>query len=265
MANNKNPESNLVENINYKLGFDYEVKKNKYKYNSYLKKFIVFVISVIKKVFNMIKNLFKYAIPDIFINLYDAKKYSYTITLININRLNIDQIKDYIFKNYYGKLNKPEEIDRDKLLNDLVVFKAYKEDLEINIKNDNLFKEFFELLLKVVTIFISLNSIIEKIDVNIERSKGLVIDLGFLTILMIGFLLIWIFMTIGKNSDSSRLKVVNYGIYTLEAIKEDMVEVSEDKAYKLVAKRLINENSDECLDPNIHYVMFMESLEDNTK
>lgn len=126
-----------------------------------------------------------------------------------------------------------------------------------------MFKEFFELLLKVVTIFISLNSIIEKIDVNIERSKGLVIDLGFLTILMIGFLLIWIFMTIGKNSDSSRLKVVNYGIYTLEAIKEDMVEVSEDKDYKLVTKRLINEKPDECLDPN-HYVMFWESLEDKS-
>lgn len=211
--NNKKLGSNLVENINYKLGFDYEVKKN--KYNSNLKKLIVIVISGIKKIF-------KYDIPDIFINLCDAKKYSDTITLININRLNIDQIKDYIFKNYYGKLNKPEEIDRDKLLNDLVVFKAYKEDLEINIKNDNLFKEFFELLLKVVTIFISLNSIIEKIDVNIERSKGLVIDLGFLTILMIVFLLLWIFMTIGKNSDSSRLKVVNYGIYTLEAIKEEM-------------------------------------------
>lgn len=73
MANNKNPESNFVENINYKLGFDYEVKKNKYKYNSYLKIFIVFVISVIKKAFNIIKNFFKYEIPDIFINLYDAK------------------------------------------------------------------------------------------------------------------------------------------------------------------------------------------------
>lgn len=225
MANNKNPESNLVENINYKLGFDYEVKKNKYKYNSYLKKFIVFVISVIKKVFNMIKNLFKYAIPDIFINLYDAKKYSYTITLININRLNIDQIKDYIFKNYYGKLNKPEEIDRDKLLNDLVVFKAYKEDLEINIKNDSLIKDIFTLFISVLGIYVSIPSILQEIGTNrLETANNgdTIILIGFATIFIVVFSVIWVFIRTDKKSDSSRLKVVNYGIYTLEVIKEEM-------------------------------------------
>lgn len=225
MANNKNPESNLVENINYKLGFDYEVKKNKYKYNSLIKKFIVFVISVIKKVFNMIKKFFKYVIPDIFINLYDAKKYSDTITLININRLNIDQIKDYIYKNYYGKLNKPEEIDRDKLLNDLVVFKAYKEDLEINIKNDSLIKDIFTLFISVLGIYVSIPSILQEIGTNrLETANNgdTIILIGFATIFIVVFSVIWVFIRTDKKSDSSRLKVVNYGIYTLEAIKEEM-------------------------------------------
>lgn len=225
MANNKNPESNFVENINYKLGFDYEVKKNKYKYNSYLKIFIVFVISVIKKAFNIIKNFFKYEIPDIFINLYDAKKYSDTITLININRLNIDQIKDYIYKNYYGKLNKPEEIDRYKLLNDLVVFKAYKEDLEINIKNDSLIKDIFTLFISVLGIYVSIPSILQEIGTNrLETANNgdTIILIGFATIFIVVFSVIWVFIRTDKKSDSSRLKVVNYGIYTLEAIKEEM-------------------------------------------
>ena len=225
MANNKNPESNFVENINYKLGFDYEVKKNKYKYNSYLKIFIVFVISVIKKAFNIIKNFFKYEIPDIFINLYDAKKYSDTITLININRLNIDQIKDFIYKNYYGKLNKPEEIDRYKLLNDLVVFKAYKEDLEINIKNDSLIKDIFTLFISVLGIYVSIPSILQEIGTNrLETANNgdTIILIGFATIFIVVFSVIWVFIRTDKKSDSSRLKVVNYGIYTLEAIKEEM-------------------------------------------
>lgn len=225
MANNKNPESNLVENINYKLGFDYEVKKNKYKYNSLIKKFIVFVISVIKKVFNMIKKFFKYVIPDIFINLYDAKKYSDTITLININRLNIDQIKDYIYKNYYGKFNKLQEIERDKLLNDLVVFKAYKEDLEINIKNDSLIKDIFTLFISVLGIYVSIPSILQEIGTNrLETANNgdTIILIGFATIFIVVFSVIWVFIRTDKKSDSSRLKVVNYGIYTLEAIKEEM-------------------------------------------
>ena len=225
MANNKKLGSNLVENINYKLGFDYEVKKNKYKYNSFLKKIIVFVISGIKKFFNMIKKCFKYDIPDIFINLYDAKKYSDTIILININRLNIDQIKDYIYKNYYGKFNKLQEIERDKLLNDLVVFKAYKEDLEINIKNDSLIKDIFTLFISVLGIYVSIPSILQEIGTNrLETANNgdTIILIGFATIFIVVFSVIWVFIRTDKKSDSSILKVVNYGIYTLEAIKEEM-------------------------------------------
>ena len=173
----------------------------------------------------MIKKFFKYVIPDIFINLYDAKKYSDTITLININRLNIDQIKDYIYKNYYGKLNKPEEIDRDKLLNDLVVFKAYKEDLEINIKNDSLIKDIFTLFISVLGIYVSIPSILQEIGTNrLETANNgdTIILIGFATIFIVVFSVIWVFIRTDKKSDSSRLKVVNYGIYTLEAIKEEM-------------------------------------------
>ena len=153
---------------------------------------------------------------------YKVKKSDKTIKLKNINSLNIEQIKDYIYNNYYVKFKSCKTIKRDKLLKDLVVFKTYKEDLEIKIKNDSLIKDHFDLFLKVITIYISLHSISLKISNNAENDKDYIAGLLIVITFIIVFSVIWTFITTGKKSDSTRLKVVNYGIHTLEAIKEEM-------------------------------------------
>lgn len=214
----KNYESNLVENINYKLSYDYEIEK-----------------------------------PDKF---------------ITINSLKVEKIKDYIYKNYYVKSDDIDNIDKDKLLKDLVVFKAYKEDLEINIGNDSLIKDIITIFLSVLAIFVSIYSISQKTnsydiiintitnipntDLNkiisanninnasfIENNKELLVQISLILIMILLFIVMWSFIIRGKKSDSERLKVVNYGIHTLEAIKEEKNlvktknQVRKDKGRKM--------------------------------
>lgn len=156
---------------------------------------------------------------------YKVKKSDKTIKLKNINSLNIEQIKDYIYNNYYVKFRKCKSIKRDKLLKDLVVFKTYKEDLEINIKKDSLIKDIFTLFISILGIYVSITSILQKIGTNkleIANNGETIVFIGFAPIIILIFSVIWAYISTDKKSDSSRLKVVNYGIHTLEAIKEDM-------------------------------------------
>lgn len=168
----KNSNSDLVENINYKLSFEYEVKN--------------------------------------------------TDTITTINNLNINQIKDYINKNYYEKFNKIDDIDRDKLIKDLVVFRGFKEELEINLKNEDLFSFFMMFLLNITSVVLNLNKSLQIVDSKI------IVDTMFLITIILGFSIIWLFIRTGKKSDSSRLKVVNYGLQTLEVIKEEIDAKKKD-------------------------------------
>ena len=156
---------------------------------------------------------------------YKVKKSDKTIKLKNINSLNIEQIKDYIYNNYYVKFKSCKTIKRDKLLKDLVVFKTYKEDLEIKIKNDSLIKDIFTLFISILGIYVSITSILQKIGTNkleIANNGETIVFIGFAPIIILIFSVIWAYISTDKKSDSSRLKVVNYGIHTLEAIKEEM-------------------------------------------
>lgn len=174
---NKNPETNFIDNINYKLSYAYKVEKG-----------------------------------------------NKTNTLYSIKNLNIYQIKEYIYKNYYVepiynnyyvKSSRVKIINRDKLLKDLVVFKAYKEDLEISIKNDNLFIVFITISLNMLSIIVDVGTKLKNLN------KENLVDIFFVIGYFLVVLSIWMIITKGKKSDSSRLKVVNYGIHTLESIKEE--------------------------------------------
>ena len=138
-------------------------------------------------------------------------------TLITtINRLKINQLKDYIYNNYYVKSSRVKDINRERLLNDLVVFKAYKEDLEINIKNEDLFIVFMTLLLNITSIVLNVSKSMGK--VYIES----IIDFMSILTSILAASLIWLLLRTGVKSYSSKLKVVNYGIHTLETLKEEM-------------------------------------------
>lgn len=217
----KSEETTVADDINYKLSYKVTNKITKYSSNSVFISLICKLLYLIGKLLNRII----FSIIEIFINLVDAKESSETIEISSINKLNIDQIKEYIYNNYYVKSSRVETINRDELLKDLIVFKAYKEDLEITIKNDSLIKDIFTLFISVLGIYVSIPSILQEIGTNrLETANNgdTIILIGFATIFIVVFSVIWVFIRTDKKSDSSRLKVVNYGIYTLEVIKEEM-------------------------------------------
>lgn len=226
---NKKSEETLVENINYKLSYEVIKKGPKYLSNSIF-------INLIFKIFSRIGKSIKSATRKIFKFLDYVKASSERIEISNINELNINQIKFYLHRNYYEKLNTPKEIDRDKLLNDLVVFKAYKEDLELNIKNNNLFIVFITIFLNIISIFVNVGIALK--NLNDETLAGIF----FLIIFVLVFSLIWTNITTGKKSNSSKLKVVNYGIYMLEAIKEDNYQQSDGNDIMKEEKSELNKN-----------------------
>lgn len=192
-------------------------------------------------------------------------------------------VVNYIEVNYIND----NRFEKKELINDLITFKTYRDDIKTKIASQDMFEKFFAITITIVSILLAVfvGFFQSKEDLIKEyKSKGFTealardfVDKHFkklgedfswtLKVLLILFLIycIFLFVRVCKKSESHKLTVVNNAIYILEAIKEDMVEVSEDKAYKLVTKRLINEKPDECLDPNIYYVMFMESLEDKSK
>lgn len=242
---NKNPKTTLVDDINYKLSYKITNKKTKYSFNSVFISLICKFLYLIGKLLNCII----FSIREIFIYLDDAKESSETIEISSINKLKIYQIKDYIYNNYYVKSNRAKTINRERLLKDLVVFKAYKEDLEINIKNNSLIKDIFTMDLSIIAICVSMYSFSQRtysndiiinatniptnalnkiVSANNSNSVNLAKDdlsffgwIGFALIIISAFLVLWFLIKTGKKSDSSRLKVVNYGIHTLEAIKEE--------------------------------------------
>ena len=136
-----------------------------------------------------------------------------------------------------------ENIDIGNLENDLVVFKTYKEDMEINIAKDGFLLNCISILIAIFAIIAAMNTnknsiIIGKFEKSgffnaclreVENDNGFFIVAGFFTlaiILLIGFLLLtWS----SKYYYPNRIKSVNNVIFTLEAISENTVEVPNPK------------------------------------
>ena len=141
------------------------------------------------------------------------KKIEYELSyLLSTNRrtftvLKKDEIINYVNEYYFRK----NEIDYDNLINDINVFKSYRDDVDINVRKENDIKRLFTILIAIVTIFTS-------------NLKGVNAD----EIKFIYFLIVAVVVSIysldinGSHSDAYKLKVINNVIYTLEAIKEDM-------------------------------------------
>lgn len=166
--------------------------------------------------------------------------------------LTIKNTLDYIEENYVNK----DFIEKRKLINDLVVFKTYKDKIELEMAD---FQFLVSILAICATIFCGILN-------GISTHDDIFFDTTVLYLLLYAVYIFFLYISdrVPKRTKYNKLKSINNVIFTLEAIKENLVEVPEDKAYKLVAKRLINEKPDECLDPN-YYVMFWESLEDKSK
>lgn len=106
---------------------------------------------------------------------------------------------------------KLKKIDEKNLINDLITFKTYRDDVDTIVRKQSDFGQF-------LTICLAMISIIINVKLNPGSEKTLLAISGL--IVLLSFLYYW-FCT-GSNSESAKLKCITNAIYTLETIKEDM-------------------------------------------
>ncbi|MDU7890977.1 MAG: hypothetical protein E7J49_07145 [Finegoldia magna] len=115
----------------------------------------------------------------------------------------------YLNENYLN--DKIKKIDEKNLINDLITFKTYSDDVDINIRNESDIGQIFSIGIAIIAL---LTNIVDHAQINRELILAL-------EILAIVIFLIYRSIT-GSKSESYKLKVINNVIYTLETIKEDM-------------------------------------------
>lgn len=145
------------------------------------------------------------------IKLVDKKvsyelSYDKTKDLKNFKRI---EMLDYINGYYING----DDLEIEKLINDLITFKTYKDELNLIIENQNAFFGVLALLLAILSISTSFK----------QDHLSNIIALAILVIL--GLLVILIFVTYinfreNKNSNFNKLKVVNNAIHVLEDIRD---------------------------------------------
>ncbi|WP_054252573.1 hypothetical protein [Neofamilia massiliensis] len=149
-------------------------------------------------------------------------------TLKNLKK---DEIIKYIEDNYLSD----KTIDKNNLINDLIGFKIYRDRLEIKYRDNEVFMSFVSYIVSLIALVVStITSFKSSIDFNLLTF--VIKTMVYIYLLMILFRLL---KTVSKNGEVGKLNVINYGIYILEAIKEEMDECSTD--YHSEIKR--NENN----------------------
>lgn len=119
------------------------------------------------------------------------------------------EIINYVDEYYFRKNQiKKNQIDYYSLINDINVFKSYRDDVDINVRKEGDFSQFVMMVIAIITILVSV----------FKNNKVLIIALIPLSLIGYGYFM----FTISSHSESNKLKVINNVIYTLETIKEDM-------------------------------------------
>lgn len=171
--------------------------------------------------------------------------------------------EDFYVDDYY--------IYRGNIENDLVVFKTYKADMEINLTKDIFLVNCFSILIAVFAVMVAMNAnktrafigkfkqgCLFKIFLReIENNNDLFFVAGaftLLSILLVAFLIaIWNSKTYYPN----RIKSVNNVIFTLEAIRKNVVEVPDPKECNLEVSI-----AEKGTPPSVYFVNVSEILEE---
>lgn len=108
-------------------------------------------------------------------------------------------------------LNNKKDIGPTNLSNDLITFKTYRDDVDINVRKQNDFYQFLTIVIGIITILVTI--------ININNTD----KIKFIALIPFALAVLAYFVTTtGSHSEAYKLKVINNVIYTLEAIKEDM-------------------------------------------
>ncbi|MDU5700012.1 MAG: hypothetical protein E6Z99_06165 [Finegoldia magna] len=154
--------------------------------------------------------------------------------LLSTNRRTFTALKkveiiNYVDEYYFKKNQIDYDNFYDNLINDINVFKSYRDDVDINVRKENDFYQFLTIAIAIISILAS-NFKVDNIDKIIKDRPiyDLIIKVLFIKdifIALIPFALAgyaYFMFTNVSHSESNKLKVINNVIYTLETIKEDM-------------------------------------------
>lgn len=267
----------------YRISNQYEKRKKNLKTDSEFLKdlyiFLIFPILLIKATFEVIcidifLGLIKIISKNIWKIICKGFKVSENIKseeIFNPRYMRIKEIEDYINSHYVDQ----EYIEKSKITNDLVIFKTYRDDLEIDADNDGKFPNLLSTMMTVFIAFLSLeiadksyylaefskrkeaNLDVSMISERFHHIDGVILAIVTVIIMISLFKVLFFALRIGKKSIINRLKTVNNVIYILEAIKEDMIEVPDSKECNLVVSI-----AEKGTPPRVYSVNVNEILED---
>ena len=148
--------------------------------------------------------------------------------LLSTNRRTFTALKkveiiNYVDEYYFKKNQIDYDNFYDNLINDINVFKSYRDDVDINVRKENDFYQFLTIAIAIISILAS-NFKVDNIDKIIKDRPiyDLIIKVLFIKdifIALIPFALAgyaYFMFTNVSHSESNKLKVINNVIYTLE-------------------------------------------------
>lgn len=177
--------------------------------------------------------------------------------LLSTNRRTFTALKkveiiNYVDEYYFKKNQIDYDNFYDNLINDINVFKSYRDDVDINVRKENDFYQFLTIAIAIISILAS-NFKVDNTDKIIKDLLiyDLIIKVLFIKdifIALIPFALAgyaYFMFTNVSHSESNKLKVINNVIYTLEAIKEDMDKNGDSGMESNEIISTVNEKSDD--------------------
>lgn len=163
---------------------------------------------------------------------------------------------NYARNHYFDK--EIESIYRKAFLKDLALFKAFRTEIDLEIKNRAEFFSYVSMILAIFTSILASDFISEKTYTNMSIIVG-EIAIGLIVYIFIRFVILKIDLKFKKY------QTVSYIIYNLEFKKEEIdknpIEVPEIKKFEVEVDNLIGQVS----EPRKYFVKVKESLEDKSK
>lgn len=192
----------------------------------------------------------------------------------SLNTMSTDKIEDYVENNYI----KADSFKKEDLLADLIVFKTYKENLEVAFRLDEFVLNCIAIGTAIIAITMTISSSFPGASLKIVKIGSKI--LGEITtkkvvsntvwsgskILSIVYWVIvyYLFKWKVSSTPTSKIKTLNNSIYILEALKEDMYnageKVPDTRNFEVNVDNLIGEKP----EPRKYFVSVTEIKEDKS-
>lgn len=189
----------------------------------------------------------------------------------DLKKLKTDEILQYVNDKYINDKDFKEE----DLINDLICLKTYRDYVELGLRTEDFFISYSSLY--IATFMFMFSRILEEpkpYNLTVVKSGRYIVGkiiqtdkmtfsdcvIGAVLIVLLASFLFVFFKRAIVAYRTKKLTSLNNAIYILEAIKEDMLEVTGTR-YKVVVDNLIGEKS----EPRKYLVNISEILDDKSK